>query len=100
MRMLGLRHLLDGKVARGAHEVFCLGTGNGFSVREVIDHSRHVTNRPVPVNDGPRRGGDAVKLVSGSEKAVAVLGWNPARSTLPQMIGDAWRWHQNGGYDA
>ena len=79
----------DGKVARGAHEVFCLGTGNGFSVREVIDHSRHVTNRPVPVNDGPRRGGDAVKLVSGSEKAVAVLGWNPARSTLPQMIGGA-----------
>ena len=97
--VLGLKHLLDGKVAAGAHDVFCLGTGNGFSVREVIDHSRHVTNRPVPLNEGPRRGGDAVKLVSGSEKAVAVLGWNPERSTLPQMISDAWRWHQNGGYE-
>jgi UDP-glucose 4-epimerase len=97
--VLGLRHLLDGKVAAGGHEVFCLGTGNGFSVREVIDQSGHVTNRPVPVSEGPRRAGDAVKLVSGSEKAVAVLGWNPARSTMPQMIRDAWRWHQNGGYD-
>ena len=98
--VLGLRHLLAGKVAKGGHDVFCLGTGNGFSVREVIDHSKYVTNRPVPMTEGPRRGGDAVKLVSGSEKAIAVLGWNPARSTLPQMIGDAWRWHQNGGYGA
>ncbi|MTH76627.1 UDP-glucose 4-epimerase GalE [Paracoccus aestuariivivens] len=97
--VLGLRHLLDGKVTGGKQEVFCLGTGNGFSVREVIDHSRYVTNRPVPMIEGPRRGGDAVKLVSGSEKAITVLGWNPARSTLPQMIGDAWRWHQNGGYE-
>ena len=97
--VLGLRHLLDGKVSGGAQEVFCLGTGNGFTVREVIDHSHHVTNRPVPMTEGPRRGGDAVKLVSGSEKAVSVLGWNPERSTLPQMIRDAWRWHQNGGYE-
>jgi len=97
--VLGLRYLLDGKVTPGGHEVFCLGTGNGFSVREVIDHSRHVTNRPVPLTEGPRRGGDAIKLVSGSEKAISVLGWQPDRSTLPQMIGDAWRWHQNGGYE-
>lgn len=96
--VLGLRHLLDGKVADGGHDVFCLGTGNGFSVREVIEQSKHVTNRPVPMTEGPRRGGDAVKLVSGSEKAVAVLGWNPARSTMKQMVADAWRWHQNGGY--
>lgn len=96
--VLGLRHLLNGKVADGGHDVFCLGTGNGFSVRQVIDHSKYVTNRPVPLSEGSRRAGDAVKLVSGSEKAIAVLGWNPARSTLPQMIGDAWRWHQNGHY--
>lgn len=97
--VLGLRHLLDGKVADGAHDVFCLGTGNGFSVREVVAEAKHVTNRPVPMVDGPRRAGDAVKLVSGSEKAIAVLGWNPARSTMQQMVSDAWRWHQNGGYD-
>ena len=46
--VLGLRHLLEGKVPAGGHEVFCLGTGNGFSVREVVAEARHVTNRPVP----------------------------------------------------
>lgn len=97
--VLGLRFLLDGKLADGGHEVFCLGTGNGFSVREVVDQARHVTNRPVPMVDGPRRPGDAVKLVSGSEKARRVLGWTPGRSTMQQMVADAWRWHQTGGYD-
>ena len=74
---------------------------NAFNLYAVGDgKTRLLTNRPVPLTEGPRRGGDAVKLVSGSEKAIAVLGWSPARSTLPQMIGDAWRWHQNGGYGA
>ena len=68
-------------------------------MREVVAEARHVTNRPVPMTDGPRRPGDAVKLVSGSARAGAVLGWTPDRSTMPQMIRDAWRWHQNGGYE-
>ena len=99
--VLGLDRLLTGRGAKsgGGAEVFCLGTGSGFSVREVIDHARRTTNRAVPLNEGPRREGDAVKLVSGSRRAGEVLGWTPARSTLPQMIGDAWRWHQTGGYD-
>lgn len=99
--VLGLQKLLknDGAQPDGP-EVFCLGTGSGFSVREVIDAARRTTNRPVPMNEGPRRGGDAVQLVSGSEKAASVLGWSPRRSTMEQMIGDAWRWHQNGGYKA
>lgn len=97
--VLGLNWLRTaGELPQGGTEVFCLGTGNGFSVREVLDHSRHVTNRAVPVVEGPRRGGDAVKLVSGSEKAGRVLGWQPHRSTLPSMISDAWRWHQTGHY--
>ena len=97
--VLGLNWLrAGGGLANGGTEVFCLGTGNGFSVREVLDHSGVVTNRPVPTEEGPRRGGDAVKLVSGSEKAGRVLGWRPERSTLPQMIADAWRWHQTGHY--
>lgn len=93
--VLGLKWLEEGKGSR----VFCLGTGRGFSVREVIDHSRAVTNREVPIVLGDRRAGDAVKLVSGSERAIAELGWQPERSTLAQMIGDAWRWHQTGHYD-
>ncbi|MDO5621739.1 MAG: UDP-glucose 4-epimerase GalE [Paracoccus sp. (in: a-proteobacteria)] len=97
--VLGLKWLLDGRVpARGGVDVFCLGTGSGFSVREVIDAARASTNREVPLTEGPRRGGDAVQLVSGSARAKTDLGWQPDRSTLKQMIGDAWRWHQTGGY--
>lgn len=93
--VLGVKWLQDGKESR----VFNLGTGKGFSVREVIDHSKSVTNREVPYELGERRPGDAVKLVSGSTRAEAELGWSPKRSTLETMIADAWRWHQNGHYD-
>jgi UDP-glucose 4-epimerase len=93
--VLGLQHLLDGK----GNRVFNLGTGHGFSVRQVIDHARTVTNRAVPVTEGPRRAGDAAALVSGSSRAATELGWQPHRSTLPQMIADAWRWAQSTGYD-
>lgn len=93
--ILGLRWLLDGKPSR----VFNLGTGTGFSVREVVDHSREVTNRAVPIKQGPRRPGDCTKLVSGSSRAMAELGWEPKRSTMSEMIADAWRWHQTGHYD-
>lgn len=93
--VLGLKWLQDGKESR----VFNLGTGKGFSVREVIDASGAVTNREVPYSEGPRRAGDATKLVSGSTRAAAELGWTPDRSTMPQMIADAWRWHQNGHYE-
>ncbi|WP_136683138.1 UDP-glucose 4-epimerase GalE [Falsirhodobacter xinxiangensis] len=92
--VLGLRWLLDG----GEDRVFCLGTGSGFSVHEVIEHSRAVTNREVPIVIGDRRPGDAVQLVSGSESAIRDLGWNPARSTLRDMIGDAWNWAGKPGF--
>ncbi|MEZ5886895.1 MAG: UDP-glucose 4-epimerase GalE [Paracoccaceae bacterium] len=91
----GLRWLESG----GAPRVFCLGSGRGFSVREVIDQAGTVTNRPVPVIYGDRRAGDAVKLVCGSERAMRDLRWTPARSTMKEMIADAWRWHQSGHYD-
>jgi len=93
--VLGLKWLQDGKGSR----VFNLGTGSGFSVREVIDQSRAVTNRAVPFNEGARRAGDATKLVSGSTRAEAELGWTPERSNMKTMIADAWRWHQTGHFD-
>ncbi|MDJ0628432.1 MAG: UDP-glucose 4-epimerase GalE [Rhodobacter sp.] len=93
--ILGLKWLEDDKGSR----VFNLGTGHGFSVREVIEQSRTVTNRDVPFKEGPRRPGDCAKLVSGSDRAYHELGWSPKRSTLEVMIADAWRWHQNGRYD-
>ncbi|SMO70755.1 UDP-glucose 4-epimerase GalE [Ruegeria faecimaris] len=93
--VLGLRWLEQGKDSR----VFNLGTGSGFSVMEVIDQSKSVTNRAVPYTIGPRRAGDCTKLVSGSDRAGQELGWSPKRSVLETMIADAWRWHQNGHYD-
>ncbi len=93
--VLGLKWLEDGKPSR----VFNLGTGSGFSVREVMDQSRVVTNRAVPYTEGPRRTGDCTKLVSGSTRAVQELGWTPHRSDLKTMIADAWKWHQSGHYD-
>ncbi len=93
--ILGLEWLISGKGSR----VFNLGTGKGFSVREVIDSCRAVTNRKVPLIEGKRRAGDAAKLVSGSARAVRELGWKPDRSILQTMVTDAWRWHQNGHYE-
>ena len=93
--VLGLKWIENG----GSNKVFNLGTGTGFSVREVIEHAGIVTNRDVPVVEGDRREGDCTKLVSGSELAQVELGWEPKRSSLHHMITDAWRWHKAGGYD-
>ena len=92
--VLGLKWLADKKGSR----VFNLGTGNGFSVREVVDSSSQITNQKVTTVDGSRRAGDCTKLVSGSSRAKEELGWNPTRSNLKTMISDAWRWHENGHY--
>jgi UDP-glucose 4-epimerase len=93
--VLGLEWLKDGKGSR----VFNLGTGSGFSVREVMDRAEQVTGRKVPYSIGPRRGGDCTKLVSGSTRAKTELGWEPKRSDMASMIADAWKWHQTGHYD-
>jgi UDP-glucose 4-epimerase len=93
--VLGLRWLEQDK----GNAVFCLGSGKGFSVREVIDASRSVTNRDVPIVEGDRRAGDAASLVSGSRRALSDLGWVPQRSDMATMIADAWRWHQAPEYE-
>ena len=93
--VLGLMWLEKG----GDSKVFNLGTGTGFSVREVIEKASIVTNRDVPIIEGKRRVGDCSKLVSGSELARVELGWEPKRSSLDHMITDAWRWHQSGSYE-
>jgi UDP-glucose 4-epimerase len=92
--VLGLKWLQEGRGSR----VFNLSTGDGFTVRDVVDQAAHVTNRHVPIVQGPRRPGDCTKLVSGSTRAVSELGWSASRSNMKQIIRDAWRWHQTGGY--
>jgi UDP-glucose 4-epimerase len=78
---------------------FNLGTRDGFSVKQIVDAVEQVTGKPLPVDYGPRREGDPPALVADSTKARTVLGWQPNRSTLDQMIGSAWDWmqrHPNG----
>ena len=71
-----------------------LGSGQGFSVREVITATEAVVGRPVPHTIGPRRAGDPPVLVAAVERASRVLGWRGERSTLESMIGSAWAWRQ------
>jgi len=71
-----------------------LGTGRGSSVRQVMDVARRVTGHPIPATDRPRRPGDPPELVAAAQRAAAVLGWRPRRSTLEEIVGSAWRWHQ------
>jgi len=88
--VLGLKYLLAG----GASEVFNLGNGNGFSVREVIETAREVTGLEIPVVESDRRAGDAPILVGSSQKVREMLGWNPNYADLKQIISHAWQWHQ------
>lgn len=86
----GLNYLLKG----GTTEIFNLGNGNGFSVREVIETAQTVTNRPIKVIETERRPGDPAVLVGSSQKAQSVLGWQPEYADLKVILEHAWRWHQ------
>lgn len=75
-------------------QVFNLGSGAGYSVREVIEVARTVTGRPIPVLDQPRRPGDPPVLVASSDKARHVLRWAPMHDSLREIVTDAWRWER------
>ncbi|WP_271400420.1 UDP-glucose 4-epimerase GalE [Salinicoccus roseus] len=76
-------------------DIFNLGNGNGFSVKEVIDVARQVTNHSIPSEVKKRRAGDPVVLIASAEKAKNVLGWKPKYDSLEKIISDAWKWHVN-----
>ena len=80
--------------AAGEHRVYNLGNGTGFSVQEMVDTVRQVTGHPVPVQVGPRRAGDPARLVASSDKIRADLGWAPSRSSLTEIVRDAWAFAQ------
>lgn len=71
-----------------------LGTGNGYSVRQIIDACRQVTNHPIPTNVGPRRPGDPPALVADASQAYAQLAWEPRYKDPKAIIETAWAWHQ------
>ena len=74
--------------------IFNLGNGVGFSVKEVIEAARAVTGHPIPAVIEGRRAGDPARLIASSEKAREVLGWNPQHDDLSKIIASAWKWHQ------
>ena len=96
--ILAVEYLLHG----GESDIFNLGNGVGYSVKEVIEVARKVTGHPIPANEAPRRAGDPARLVASSEKAKKVLGWNPVHNSLEEIISSAWMWHKNNpnGYEA
>ncbi|MDR9391320.1 MAG: UDP-glucose 4-epimerase GalE [Trueperaceae bacterium] len=78
----------------GRFEAYNLGSGVGYSVREVIDTVRDVTGADVPAEVGPRRAGDPPRLVASVAKIGAALGWTPHRSDLRGIVASAWAWHR------
>jgi UDP-glucose 4-epimerase len=89
--ILAVKYLVNG----GASNIFNLGNGVGYSVREVIETARTVTGHPIPAVETPRRAGDPARLVATSDKAKQVLGWNPTHASLEEIISSAWNWHKN-----
>lgn len=87
--ILAVEYLMKG----GESNVFNLGNGVGYSVREVIETARKVTGHPISAVEIPRRAGDPARLVASGEKAKTVLGWEPKITSLEDIIRSAWVWH-------
>jgi len=89
--------------ALGTHDrlVYNLGSGSGYSVREVIGMARAVTEHDIPAVDSPRREGDPARLVASSEKIRRELGWTPKHDNLRDILVSAWGWHRShpNGYE-
>src|SRR5699024_101224 len=84
----------------GAHR-FNLGNGTGFTVLEVIEAARKISQRDIAFERAPRRAGDPPVLVASSDRARRMLGWQPAFTRMDDIIASAWRWHaETGSYQA
>jgi UDP-glucose 4-epimerase len=94
---LASAHFLAVEYLRKNHpsDTFNLGNGNGYTVKEVINMARKVTNHMIPAEVKERRTGDPAVLIASSDKAEKVLGWTPKYASLEKIIGDAWNWHVN-----
>ncbi|MGA3200964.1 MAG: UDP-glucose 4-epimerase GalE, partial [Bryobacteraceae bacterium] len=89
--LAALDHLLDG----GASSQFNVGTGTGNTVLEVLRVVEEISGRRVPYKVAPRRDGDSPSLVANSQKLQTTLAWKPLRSSLKQIVSDAWTFFQN-----
>jgi UDP-glucose-4-epimerase GalE len=82
------------KIAPGQFNAFNLGTGRGYSVREVVKTVEAITGKSVTIKEGPRRAGDPAELVAAPARAMKALGWRPRYPELEQIVATAWKWHQ------
>jgi len=90
---LAQAHLLAIRgLERHGSQVYNLGSGGGYSVRQVIAVAREVTGHPIPTESVSRRSGDPAVLVASSDKIRRDLGWLPRRQDLRTILGDAWAW--------
>ncbi|CUO22627.1 UDP-glucose 4-epimerase GalE [Sarcina ventriculi] len=89
--LLALNRLIDG----GESRIYNLGNGTGFTVKEVIEVARKVTNHPIPAKIAPRRAGDPAILIASSDKAISELNWKPKFNSLETIIETAWKWHSS-----
>ena len=91
---LAQAHILALQALEEGSRVYNLGNGRGFSVREVIETARQVTDHPIPAIEGPRRPGDPAVLIASSTKISHQLGWQPHYPDLRAIISSAWAWHR------
>jgi len=89
--VLAIEHLRRG----GTTDRLNLGTGDGYSVMQVIETARKVTGKPIPTKIEGRRAGDPPKLVADPRRAERVLGWKPTESDLASILRSQWEWRQN-----
>lgn len=93
---LAAAHLLALDGLETHEQLICnLGSGEGFSVREIVDLARRITGHPIAVRECPRRAGDPAVLVASSDKIRRLLGWNPRFSDVESIIASAWEWHKS-----
>ena len=88
--ILAVEYLMNG----GESDIFNLGNGVGYSVKEVIETARKVTGHPIPAKEEARRAGDPARLVASGKKAKEILGWEPEIKDLADIINSAWKWHK------
>lgn len=89
-------HILAlGRLSERDRLIYNLGSGHGYSVREVIDTARQVTGQLIQSIEHPRRPGDSARLVASSERIKRELGWNPKHDNLQEIISSAWEWHKS-----
>lgn len=86
---------LDALREGGASEVYNLGNGNGYSVREIITAVEKVTQKQIAIAESERRAGDPAVLIASSEKISKQLGWHPKYTRIEDIIASAWRWHSH-----